>query len=501
MHQMTVHAPQESAPPRPTAPADPQGGDTAAEVIRELEPVPVAHERPDQLRRDARYRYFLLLADALACAVGVVAAAWLGKGTHMTPQSALLVLVAPLVAKIIGLYDHDPARLRKSTLDELPALAQFAALMAFVALISSPLIFAGILGPREAIALFVAVLGGLTAGRVTARRIGGRLIPPERCLFIGPANEAIRFGEKLRHDHATNARLVAQIELDNASPWESPTIERAVRDARGLVRRLEIQRVIIAPHTSLGGDTLDLMRTFGATGARVSVIPALLQVVGSSVEFDDVHGVAVLGVRSFSLSRSSRMVKRMFDVLSAALGLAVAAPLLGVSALLVKLTSRGPIFFRQERVGRSGRSFELLKFRSMCVDAEERKPELAGKNEAAEGFFKIANDPRITRVGRVLRRTNLDELPQLLNVLRGEMSLVGPRPLIPQEDRRVVGWHRRRLELTPGMTGHWQVLGSSRVPLDEMVAIDYLYVANWSLWTDVKLLLRTVPHVLRARGL
>ena len=156
-------------------------------------------------------------------------------------------------------------------------------------------------------------------------------------------------------------------------PGSRRRIERAVRDARGLVRRLEIQRVIIAPHTSLGGDTLDLMRTFGATGARVSVIPALLQVVGSSVEFDDVHGVAVLGVRSFSLSRSSRMVKRMFDVLSAALGLAVAAPLLGVSALLVKLTSRGPIFFRQERVGRSGRSFELLKFRSMCVDAEERK--------------------------------------------------------------------------------------------------------------------------------
>jgi exopolysaccharide biosynthesis polyprenyl glycosylphosphotransferase len=413
----------------------------------------------------------------------------------------VLALVAPLVAKIIGLYDHDPARLRKSTLDELPALAEFAALMAFLALVSSPIIFAGILGPREAIALFVVVLAALTAGRVLARRIGGRFISPERCLFVGPAEEALRFGEKLAHDHATNARLVAQIELDHASPWTSATIDRAVAEARKLVRRLEIQRVIIAPHTSGGADTLDLMRTFGATGARVSVIPALLQVVGSAVEFDDVHGVAVLGVRSFSLPRSSRVVKRMFDVLSAFLGLAVAAPLMAVTALLVKLTSRGPVFFRQERVGRGGRAFELLKFRSMCIDAEERKSELTGDNEAAEGFFKIADDPRITKVGRILRRTNLDELPQLLNVLRGEMSLVGPRPLIPQEDRRVVGWHRRRLELTPGMTGHWQVLGSSRVPLDEMVAIDYLYVANWSLWTDLKLLLRTVPHVLSARGL
>ncbi len=168
---------------------------------------------------------------------------------------------------------------------------------------------------------------------------------------------------------------------------------------------------------------------------------------------------------------------------------------------LLRLTSRGPVFFRQERVGRGGRSFELLRFRSMCVDAEQRKAGLAAHNQAAKGFFKIADDPRITRVGRLLRRTNLDELPQLLNVLRGEMSLVGPRPLIPQEDRRVVGWHRRRLELTPGITGHWQVLGSSRIPLDEMVAIDYLYVANWSPWTDVKLLLRTIPHVLGARGL
>jgi lipopolysaccharide/colanic/teichoic acid biosynthesis glycosyltransferase len=159
------------------------------------------------------------------------------------------------------------------------------------------------------------------------------------------------------------------------------------------------------------------------------------------------------------------------------------------------------VFFRQERIGRGGRSFELLKFRSMVADAEQRKADLVGHNQAAEGFFKIADDPRITRVGRVLRRTNLDELPQLLNVVRGEMSLVGPRPLIPQEDKRVVGWHRRRLELTPGITGHWQVLGSSRVPLDEMVAIDYLYVANWSLWTDLKLLLRTIPHVVTGRGL
>jgi len=136
----------------------------------------------------------------------------------------------------------------------------------------------------------------------------------------------------------------------------------------------------------------------------------------------------------------------------------------------------------------------------MVADAEEQKETLADLNEA-EGMFKIADDPRITRVGRFLRRTSLDELPQLVNVLRGEMSLVGPRPLIPEEDERVEGWYRRRLDLTPGMTGRWQVLGSARVPLQEMVQLDYQYVANWSLWGDVKIMLRTLPFVLARRGL
>jgi lipopolysaccharide/colanic/teichoic acid biosynthesis glycosyltransferase len=143
----------------------------------------------------------------------------------------------------------------------------------------------------------------------------------------------------------------------------------------------------------------------------------------------------------------------------------------------------------------------MLKFRTMVDGADGMKESLRGRNEAKEGLFKIAADPRITRVGRMLRRSALDELPQLWNVVRGEMSLVGPRPLVVDEDRRVEGWHRRRLELMPGMTGPWQILGPARVPLREMVAIDYLYVANWTLWSDVKILLRTVPHVVGRRGL
>jgi lipopolysaccharide/colanic/teichoic acid biosynthesis glycosyltransferase len=168
-------------------------------------------------------------------------------------------------------------------------------------------------------------------------------------------------------------------------------------------------------------------------------------------------------------------------------------------AIAIKLDSSGPVFFEQIRVGRNGGRFAILKFRSMVRRADELKPTMLHLNEA-EGLFKIAEDPRVTRVGRLLRRSALDELPQLLNVWRGDMSLVGPRPLVVDEDAKIRGLDRSRLSLTPGMTGHWQVLGSSRIPLQEMVAIDYLYVAHWSLWNDVKLLLRTVPLVLSRRG-
>jgi lipopolysaccharide/colanic/teichoic acid biosynthesis glycosyltransferase len=224
----------------------------------------------------------------------------------------------------------------------------------------------------------------------------------------------------------------------------------------------------------------------------------MLEVVGTSVEFDDLDGMAMLGVRRFGLSRSSMFLKRAFDLVGATIGLIAISPVLAALALAIRLDSRGPVFFKQTRVGREGRRFEIFKFRSMCTDAEQRKAELLHLNETV-GLFKIADDPRITRVGRFIRRTSLDELPQLFNVLRGEMSLVGPRPLVVDEDAKVEGMLRARLHLTPGMTGPWQVLGSGRVPMQEMVKIDYLYVAGWSLWADVKLLVRTVPHML-ARG-
>jgi lipopolysaccharide/colanic/teichoic acid biosynthesis glycosyltransferase len=170
-----------------------------------------------------------------------------------------------------------------------------------------------------------------------------------------------------------------------------------------------------------------------------------------------------------------------------------------LSALAIKSTSRGPVFFRQKRVGRGGKSFEVIKFRTMHDNAEARLEELR-RHSQDPNWLLIEHDPRITPVGRLLRKTSLDELPQLWNVLRGEMSLVGPRPLIESEDRLVDGWGRNRLALTPGLTGVWQVLGRTSIPFDEMVKLDYLYVANWSVWGDIRLILRTLPAVLSQRG-
>jgi lipopolysaccharide/colanic/teichoic acid biosynthesis glycosyltransferase len=217
------------------------------------------------------------------------------------------------------------------------------------------------------------------------------------------------------------------------------------------------------------------------------------------VEFEDLDGMTMLGVRPFGLSRSSRILKRAFDLVTTTLGLLAVAPIIAVIAAAIRLDSKGPIFFRQVRVGRDGRHFRIFKFRSMVIGAEQQKDGLRGLNEVGDGMFKISEDPRVTRVGRILRKTSLDELPQLFNVMLGEMSLVGPRPLVVDEDEQVAGWHRRRLDLTPGMTGAWQILGN-RVPLEDMVSLDYLYIVNWSLWSDIEILLRTVPHVLGRRN-
>jgi exopolysaccharide biosynthesis polyprenyl glycosylphosphotransferase len=260
-----------------------------------------------------------------------------------------------------------------------------------------------------------------------------------------------------------------------------------------------VTRVVFSARDIEESELERMLRDCRALSLKVSVLPRLADVLGPAVEIDDVEGVTVLGVNPPWLPRSSRTIKRGMDLLIAAALLILIAPLLGLLAVAIKLDSRGPVFFAQERVGRRGGHFRLFKLRTMSVDAEQRRAELLAQS-TDPGWLKLDHDPRVTRIGRWLRRLSLDELPQLLNVVRGEMSLVGPRPLIPAEDEHVQAWARGRLDLTPGITGYWQVLGRTRIPFEEMVKLDYLYVMNWSWWEDVRLMLRTLPIVICGRG-
>jgi exopolysaccharide biosynthesis polyprenyl glycosylphosphotransferase len=454
-------------------------------------------------RRDSLFRRMLLAADLLAATYALVLTVRLSAGSlRLAWLSPIALLFVLLVSKLLGLYDRDEALINKTTLDELPKLVHLATLCVLFCWLAGGLIFHGTLDPHQALLMWLLLAALLTLTRTCARAMALNIAPVERCLFIGEEQSARAIGPKLLAHGAVKAKMVAHLDLKEIALWSTNACSAdRLSEIRDLAQELDVHRAIIAPRSADAGEMLDLMCTLKAVGVRVSLLPRLLEVVGSSVQFDDLHGVTMMGVKCFDMTRSSSLVKRVFDLIGASLGLLMAGPLMIAIAVAIKLDSRGQVFFGQLRVGRHGEHFEMLKFRTMVHDADALKDSLRHRNEAQEGLFKIADDPRVTRVGRLLRKSALDELPQLLNILKGQMSLVGPRPLVIEEDQRVEGWHRRRLELTPGMTGHWQILGPARVPLIEMVAIDYLYVANWSLWTDIKILLRTIPHVLGRRGL
>ncbi len=455
------------------------------------------------MRREWLFRRALMVADVLAIALAFVLTVKLSsRSLQLTWMSIVGLPILLVGAKMLGLYDRDETLLRKTTLDEVPKLFEVATLCTLVAWLAGGLVVEGALDRHEALFLWLTLAALLMLARAVARGLALHAAPTERCLFIGSAELAEAIRPKLAAHGGVKAEMVSHLDLDKVGSWSTDACSaHRLSEIRELARRLDIQRAIVAPSSADAGEMLDLMRTLKAIGVRVSVLPRLLEVVGSSVEFDDLHGVTLMGVRRFELTRSSRVLKRAFDMLGASVMLLAVAPLMLIIAVAIKLDSRGPVFFRQLRVGRHGRRFQVLKFRTMVPDAEALKESLRDRNEAQDGLFKIADDPRVTRVGRVLRKSALDELPQLLNIVMGEMGLVGPRPLVIEEDRRIEGWHRRRLELMPGMTGPWQILGPARAPLREMAVMDYLYVANWSLWTDIKILLRTVSHVVRRRGL
>jgi exopolysaccharide biosynthesis polyprenyl glycosylphosphotransferase len=233
---------------------------------------------------------------------------------------------------------------------------------------------------------------------------------------------------------------------------------------------------------------------------RTRIVPDLFQITLNRMQIEEIAGVPMISIKEVGISGLNQFIKRSIDIVFATLGLVSFAPLMGLIALIVKLESPGPVLFPQERVGKNGRCFTLYKFRSMVEDAEALKETLADLNEADGPLFKIKEDPRRTWLGKWLRKWSLDELPQLYNILRGDMSMVGPRPPIPTEVAQYKEWHKRRLDVSPGLTGLWQVSGRSGLTFDEMALLDIYYIENWSLGLDAKILLQTVPRVIFGYG-
>jgi len=231
-------------------------------------------------------------------------------------------------------------------------------------------------------------------------------------------------------------------------------------------------------------------------------MPSVLPRTDAKVELANVTGfdMPMLGISRVPTSQGRLLVKRMLDITGATIGILLAGPILLFTAIAIKISAPGPVFFRQVRAGRQGRKFTMIKFRSMVVDAEAQREKLAHLNEMDGPVFKIKHDPRITRVGRFIRSTSIDELPQLFNVLVGDMSLVGPRPPLPSEVEQYEPWQRRRLSVKPGLTGLWQVSGRNQVDFDEWMQLDLRYIDTWSLWLDIKIILKTVPVVLFHKG-
>ncbi len=364
-------------------------------------------------------------------------------------------------------------------------------------------------------ALALALYGALrlfARGAQSAIRRGGvNLIPT---LVVGRGHEAALCIREMRERRELGYKVIGVVDVGppvatGAKDFEGVPVVGSFESLHELIRETGANEVLITDPSLPGEQLFDVMMRVGRRrGVEFRIAPSLFNCLPRKTEIDQIGALPVITLFREPLSGAARVVKRAFDVVLASLSLLVLSPFWLVIALLIRLDSRGPVLYRQERVGMDGRVFLFLKFRTMRTDADDREHReyqrrlIQGQPDTNLGdtkrpVYKLHADPRVTRVGRVLRRLSLDEMPQLLNVLRGDMSIVGPRPPIPYEVEAYAHWHRKRLDMKPGLTGLWQVSGRNRLTFDEMVRLDLFYIENWSLLLDLRILLKTLPVVLR----
>jgi len=436
-----------------------------------------------------------------------------GQGQHNTVTSAveLLLFAATLplwivVANVYGLYRNDEERTDHSTADDLVGVFHLVTVGSWMVFLAGQLTGTADPTVQRLIAFWLGAIILLTSARAVARALCRQTdVYLQNTIIVGAGDVGQLVARKVGNHPEYGLNVLGFVDAEPKEAKGSLPVLGSPDQLPEIVRVLEVERVMIAFTNDSHEVTLELIRRLHDLNVQIDIIPRLFEVIGTNFGIHTAEGVPLIGLPPLRLSRSALLLKRTMDVALSLGGLLLIAPFFAAIAVAIKLDSRGPVFFRQVRRGTNEETFRIYKFRTMCDDAEARKSELVGLNKHnREGgdprMFKIQNDPRVTRVGRFLRHYSLDELPQLINVLKGDMSLVGPRPLILEEDQYVVDWRRRRLNLKPGITGLWQVLGRDEIPFEEMVKLDYLYVTTWSLLNDVKLILRTIPVLFHARA-
>jgi exopolysaccharide biosynthesis polyprenyl glycosylphosphotransferase len=466
-------------------------------------------------RRGWLVRRMLAFADVIGLTVAFVFSllVFAGHGEANVVSDATEILIflgtVPLwlvAARLYGLYDSDEERTDHSTADDLLGVFHLVTVGSWLFFIAAEL--SGLADPPllRLLGFWISAVILVTSARAVARGVCRRTEAYlQNTVIVGAGDVGQLVAHKFGQHPEYGINLLGFVDANPKSQrpgLASLRILGTPDQLPELVRVLDVERVVFAFSGDSHEELLDLIRSMKDLGVQVDIVPRLFEVMGTNVGIHTAEGLPLLGLPPLRLSRSAMYAKRALDLTFSLLCLLPLAPLFAIVAVLIKLDSPGPVFFRQVRRGCGETEFRIFKFRTMCADAELRKAEVASLNKhLAEGgdprMFKIHDDPRLTRVGRWLRRYSIDELPQLLNVVRGEMSLVGPRPLILDEDQHVVDWRRRRLNLKPGITGLWQVLGRDDIPFEEMVKLDYLYVTTWSLMNDIKLILRTIPILYR----
>jgi exopolysaccharide biosynthesis polyprenyl glycosylphosphotransferase len=463
-------------------------------------------------------RRALALADMIGLSVAFFVAMvwWAGSPTddHVSDSLELAIFILSLPAWIVaanlyGLYSSDEERTDHSTADDLVGVFHLVTVGSWVLFLG--ITFTEVANPslQRLVAFWLLAILFVTSLRALSRAVCRRTnVYLQNTVIVGAGDVGQLVARKLRHHPEYGLNVVGFVD---AQPKERQAglgdlhILGAPERLKEIVQALEVERVVVAFSNDSHEETLDLIRSLNELDVQIDIVPRLFEVIGPNVGLHTAEGMPMIGLPPLRLSRPALLAKRVLDVVTSLAGLLVLSPLLIAVAIGIKLDSKGPVFFRQVRRGEGNRVFSIYKFRTMHADAEAQKAEVAALNKhLAEGgdarMFKIPDDPRVTHFGRFVRRYSLDELPQLINVLRGDMSLVGPRPLILEEDQHVVDWRRRRLNLRPGITGLWQVLGRDGIPFGEMVMLDYLYVTNWSMMGDVKLILRTIPVLFRSHA-